>query len=86
MKRKISLERQIEELYRLSESIDEVNWNARCNPDRKFLEYSVLPELIKFSESAVKKTTYDNERIKAVVGLSGGVRFYCCSLSYSRMY
>jgi NAD+ synthetase len=73
MKKTINLERQIEELYRLSESVDEVNWNARCDPDRKFLEYYALPELIKFSEDAVKRTTYDNERVKAVVGLSGGL-------------
>lgn len=59
-------------LYRFAENIEEVNWDARYKSNDKFLEF-VIPYLIDYTEKSIKKVTFEENNLRAVVGLSGGL-------------
>ncbi|MBI3486093.1 NAD(+) synthase [Candidatus Daviesbacteria bacterium] len=63
---------QISSLYRFSKRLDDVNWSARYKPNRPFLE-GLVPHMQDFLDRNIRKITYDNSSLRAVVGISGGL-------------
>lgn len=59
-------------LYRFAEKIDEVNWDARYKPNNIFLEF-MIPHMLDHAEKSMKKITFDEKKLRAVIGLSGGL-------------
>jgi len=59
-------------LYRFADKAEEVNWDARYKSNEKFLEF-IIPYLIDYTEESIKKVTFEENNLRAVVGLSGGL-------------
>lgn len=65
-------ENQIISLYRLADRLEDVNWDARYQSNPIFLE-RLIPRLYDFTCESIKRITFDQENLRAVVGLSGGL-------------
>lgn len=59
-------------MYRFAEKASEVNWNARYQPDNKFMDF-MMPYMLDYAEESIKKVTFEKRDLRAVVGLSGGL-------------
>lgn len=59
-------------MYRFAEKAEEVNWNARYQPDYRLLR-AVLPHMLDYTEESIKKVTFEEKNLRAVIGLSGGL-------------
>lgn len=63
---------QVHALYRYAQGKDQVNWQAQYIPNSPFLE-SLLPHMYEFLDKNIRKITYNPRKLRAVVGMSGGL-------------
>lgn len=59
-------------MYRFAEKADEVNWDSRYQPNPEFMRY-MIPYILDHSEESIKKVTFKERDLRAVIGLSGGL-------------
>lgn len=59
-------------MYRFAEKANEVNWDSRYKPNSEFMRYMV-PHMLDYSEESIKKVTFKERDLRAVIGLSGGL-------------
>lgn len=61
-----------EDLYRFGH-FDSLNMDAEADPDNEFFENYVLPELLDYTKEKIHETTYNEDEIRGLVGISGGI-------------
>src|SRR3989344_7979415 len=59
-------------LYRFAEKADEVNWDARYQQNPEFMRF-MIPHMLDYAEKSIKKVTFEEKDLRAVIGLSGGL-------------
>src|SRR3989344_7300082 len=59
-------------LYRFAEKADEVNWDARYQQNPEFMRF-MIPYMLDYAEESIKKVTFEERDLRAVIGLSGGL-------------
>ena len=59
-------------MYRFAEKAEEVNWDFRYRPNLSFMR-NLIPYMLDHAEESIKKVTFKERDLKAVIGLSGGL-------------
>jgi len=68
----VNKESDMWKLYRFADTADEVNWNARYRPNNEFMSF-MLSHMLDYAEKSIKKVTFEEKDLRAVIGLSGGL-------------
>jgi len=63
----------LDRLYRFCDSPSQVNWEARRQVDPELYQRIVLPAMYKFLDKKIRATTFNQDSMNAVIGLSGGL-------------
>src|SRR3989344_8055644 len=67
-----SKESDMWKMYRFADSVDEVNWDSRYQPNHEFMRF-MIPHMLDYAEESIKKVTFEKKDLRAVIGLSGGL-------------
>ena len=67
-----SKESDMWKIYRFADKANEVNWSSRYQPNHEFMKF-MIPYMLDHAEESIKKVTFEERDLKAVVGLSGGL-------------
>ena len=62
----------LEKHYRFADKIAEVNWDARYRQDNEFLK-ALIPSIYSFIDTSIRKVIQNQNELRAVVTLSGGL-------------
>jgi len=59
-------------MYRFADKKDQVNWDFTYRPDDSFMDF-MIPYMLDYAEGSIKRVTFEDKDLRAVIGLSGGL-------------
>ena len=75
---------KIRGLYRLADTLDQVNWSAQMASNLNYAE-EILPKVCEFLDTNIRKVAYNSDDLKVIVGISGIDSGVCAYLAAETM-